>query len=227
MRRMKLATTLFSIVFVVACLSSGCGKKATTESTGKKPVLASIEPASGPAGGKVKATGSRFGASQGVGAVRFADEMADAVSWADRRIVFVVPELPEAVYSVVVLTEDGASKALQFKVEGQPQASSTAPAATAPSTTAPPSTTPKDETGGEDPAVTAYKASFGDTTGWTFSVRKVSAIDPDWKIVGAGKPGYQGQQGLMHLENGAWVVKFSGTWWEPSEVGAPSDMTPY
>jgi hypothetical protein len=217
--RRLIRTFFFVCVLSTALvLASGCA--------GSTPKISAVTPQSGKAGTQVQITGSNFSSAQGTGVVHFGDSIGEVVAWSDTEITVKVPAgiTVAATYPVSVLTKNGQSNEVQFTVE---VAAATPKSSVPKSSSSTTTTQPKQQTQSTPADIQAMKNAFGgDTTGWTFRINKVSALDPNWEVGSSSKTGYQGALYLLHKENGTWVVKVYGTDWNPADYGAPSDMTP-
>lgn len=218
-RRLITAFLFVCVLSTALLLQAGCA--------GKTPKISAITPQSGKVGTQVQITGSNFGSVQGASVVHFGDSIGEVIAWSDTEITVKVPAgiTVAAAYPVSVLTKNGQSNELQFMVEVAAATPKSSAPKSAASTAAP--TQPKQQTQQTPADIQAMKDSFqGDTSGWTFRINKVSALDPNWEVGSSSKTGYQGALYLLHKENGTWVVKVYGTEWNPADYGAPSDMTP-
>lgn len=194
---------------------TGCGEK--------KPELNSMSPDSGSAGTQVTLEGSNFGGDQSESSVEFGTITAQAADWSDTEITFTVPsDLDDGEYKITVMTNAGTSNSLEFKLEGKE----------------PEDKESSDRKSGQVEhntplaAIQEYcKKNNIDTTGWTFSVVRVSKSDPNWKIdegVKAGS-GETPMQFLLHKVNEEWtVVANSDSGWTADELQqnykAPADL---
>lgn len=197
---------------VAAVTLPGCGNGEEPSAT---PRITSISPAEGPAGTQVAITGTGFGTVQGTSVVHVGDIVAQVVSWADTAITVRVPDgLAAAVQGITVLTPEGESNDLEFTVTSK---------ASAPD---------RKEGQVENPtpasAMLSWMKKNGvNAVGWTFSVIKLSQVDPNWKIDQASKAGQKNLYFLLKKVNGNWTVVDDGNALTPQELqgdGAPSDL---
>lgn len=157
-----------------------------------------------------------MGDSQGNSVVHVGVKVADVVSWSNTLVVAKVPtDITSMVQPVSILAGGGESNELSFLV--------------IPTTPNPPNRQP-----GQAENITPIKAmrifeqkKGVSTTGWSYSVVKLSSIDPNWKIDSGGKTGGQQTYFLLKKVNGNWTVVDAGTAMTPQELqgdGAPSDL---
>lgn len=195
----------------------GCGDKESD-----KPRITSVSPNDGAPGAEFEITGTNFGASQGKGSVYMGDQRAGIVSWADEKITATVPkDLADGSYNMTVMTDAGESNEMPFKVAA--------------------SSDGKQDDGKQDDrkqgevefptpvsAMLDYMKKNGmDTTGYTFSVYKISNKDPNWKIDIASKTGQSPIYFVLHKVDGNWTVVDHGNAFTAAELqadGLPDDL---
>ena len=206
-----LVSTVVVILVLSVSLAGGCGGKKPSE----KPELSTLNPASGPSGTKVTIIGANLGTTQGDSVVHFGGKVVAAQDWSDTEISLKVPDgLSQDIQGVTVLTPAGESNEIDFAV------------------TAPGPAPDRKEGQVEHPTPISamldwMKKQGMDTTGWTFSVVKLSKIDPNWKIDEAVKTGTATKYFLLKKVNGNWTVIDDGSSMTPQELqgdGAPSDL---
>jgi hypothetical protein len=206
-----LISALIAVLVLSVSLIAGCGAKKPTA----KPELSTINPVSGPEGTKAVIIGANLGDTQGDSVVHIGDKVADVSAWSDTEVTVKVPDgLTQDVQGVTVLTPAGESNELSFAV------------------TAPGSTTEGSEGEVEYPTPVSAMQEWMEgqgikTTGWTFSVIKVSSADPTWRIDQATKPGSPDMYFLLHKVNNNWKVVDEGSSMTPDELqgtGAPGDL---
>lgn len=197
------------VLTVTVSLLAGCGEK--------KPEVTSISPPEGTAGTEVTIKGSGFGSDQGKGVVEFGQVTAEVSSWSDGEIKAKVPAgLEKGEYAISVATDAGKSSGMEFTVKEGGTA------------TEPDENRKSGQVEHNTPAeamIDYMKKNGWDPTGTTFSVYKVSAKDPEWKIDEASKAGAQPGFFLLHKVNGEWTVVAYGPDFNPQQYGAPSDLT--
>jgi RHS repeat-associated protein len=94
--------------------------------TAYNPVITSLSPPSGAAGGTVTLNGSGFGASQGSSSVAFTGSLANIDSWSDSAVQVTIPQWGTT--GPVTLTMNGVtSNGVEFTVEGPPAISTASP----------------------------------------------------------------------------------------------------
>lgn len=218
MRKSSLTAALLALALALAAvLASGCGQA-------PKPAITDLTPSSAAAGGSVNVVGSDFGDSQGNSVVHVGPKVADVTTWTNVLITFKVPEgLEGTMEPVSILTGSGESNELMLQVlvpdkNGQPTPSQ-----------------PEGHIEHISPvmAMQAYmKNKNVNTTDWTFSVVKLSSLNPNWKIDQGGKP--KGTVTYFLLQNAPtaranpnWTVVDSSTSYTPQRLGslgAPADL---
>lgn len=203
------------VVLMAFALTAGCG---CGDKGGEQPEITSVTPNTGPPETEFKITGVNFGSSQGKSVVNIGDEVSGVVSWSDQAITSKVPSgLKEADYPITVMTDKGESNEMVFTVTaGQQQQQQ------------------QDRKQGEvefptpASAMLDYMKKSGiDSTGYTFSVYKISNKDPSWKIDIASKSGQSPIYFALHKVNGSWVVVDHGNAFSAAELqaeGLPDDL---
>ncbi|MBU1671257.1 MAG: IPT/TIG domain-containing protein [Actinobacteria bacterium] len=199
---------LCAALLLAAVASGGCGSS-------DKPNVESLNPTSGPAGTQVVVSGQKFGTTQGSGVVHVGEKVASVVAWTDTDVTVTVPSgLAAAPQGVTVINDKGESNQVNFTVS----------AGTAPQPDRKPGEV---ESNTPAQAMAAFMKKNGtDPTGYSYSVVKVSTVDPNWKIDKAEK-GRQVTYFLLKKVNGAWTVVDDGKDLTPDELkgdGAPSDL---
>ena len=213
MRKEKMLPVLICLLMVTVvagAFGAGCGTPA-------KPQLGNLDPSTGTVGSKVSIVGTNLGDSQGNSVVHVGVKVADVVSWTNALVVAKIPtDITTTVQPISILTGGGESNELTYLVI---QAT-------------PPSQPPRQP--GQVENITPIQAmqTFEqkkkvNTTGWSYSVVKLSTMDPNWKIDQGGKAGGQQTYFLLKKVNGNWTVVDAGTAMTPQEIqgdGAPSDL---
>lgn len=179
--------------------SAGCGQG--------KGVIKSVTPKKGLAGTGFKISGSSFGKTGGRSAVTVGGRKAKVVAWGDTSIRAVVPEkLKAGAHRVVVVNAGGKSNAASYTVH--PTYSGSTPL----------------------PAMASWLKSEGiNVSGYEYSVVATSAIDPEWKLDKAAKPGSRTYYFLFHKKTDGWTIVDVGERLTASQVklaGAPADLKP-
>ncbi|MBN1288029.1 MAG: IPT/TIG domain-containing protein [Actinobacteria bacterium] len=218
MKKGTVAVLLSITLILTFTVALGCGGGGEEADTGK-PVINTIDPEAGPRGTIVQVMGKSFGETQGNSVVHVGNKVAeDVLAWSDQSIAVRIPgNVNIAMQGISVLTTDGESNQLNFDVTKSDE-----------------TPTPKpNENEVENPtpasAMLDYLKKKGiNTSGWTFSVVKVSTKDPNWKIDKATKTNQATQYFLLRKEaNGNWTVVYNGTAFTPDEMkgaGAPDDL---
>lgn len=210
-RKTAAVVCIFLVLVLGLSLAAGCGEK---EPTGK-PELSTAEPTQGPPGTEIKIIGANLGSSQGTSVVHVGDQVAEVTAWADTLVTAKVPDgLAAAVQGITVLTAQGESNEIEFTV------TSKAPAPD------------RKEGQVEHPTPVSAMLDFMrkkgiNTSGWSFSVVKVSTADPNWKIDQATQAGKPTMFFLLKKVNNSWTVIDEGSALTPQELqgdGAPSDL---
>jgi IPT/TIG domain len=206
-----LVVTVVAILVLSVSLAVGCGEKKPTA----KPELSTINPVSGPTGTKVVLIGANLGDTQGDSVVHVGNKIADVSAWSNTQLTAAVPGgLTQDVQGVTVLTPAGQSNELSFAVTG--------------SGPAPDRKEGQVEYPTPSSAMLKWMKDQGiDTTGWTFSVVKVSNADPSWKIDQATKSGSATKYFLLHKVNNSWKVIDEGSDMTADQLqgdGAPGDL---
>ena len=191
---------VFVMAFVMVAMC-GCGEKT--------PSISDISPSSGAAGTEIAIAGSNFGASQGSSTVQIGTKAATIESWSDSEIKAKAPTgLDAGKYDVTVTTADGTSAGSQFEVTKKEDQT--------------------DKNTPEEAIADYFKQGGGDSTGWTFSVDKVSKEDPNWAIYRGVSPRPPEQEPpdffLLHKVDGEWTVLTDGTDFNVEQYGGPSDL---
>lgn len=213
-----------SVVVAVLCaltmtlalvVIGGCGEKA--------PEISQVNPSSGEPGTEVTITGANFGDSQGNNSkVEFGSVNAPPESWSSSQIKVKVPSGLEAGdYEVSVVTDAGSSGKVSFTIGEKKTADGEA-------------SDRKDAQVEHNTPIEAIQAFCKknniDTTGWTYSVVKLSSSDPNWKIDAGQKAGTDEtpMQFLLHNEKDEWtVVANSEVGWTAEALAnykAPEDL---
>jgi len=213
---MKKTPTIKSVVSILVLLGMlliplGCGEKA------EKPTVTGISPNSGTPGSVVQVFGSKFGDAQGESVVHVGEKVAEVLSWSDTVIAIKIPQgLAATTQGISVLTQAGESNEFDFRVE-LPK----------------PEQEPRRSEGQiENPtplsAMLAFLKKEGIVpSGWTFSIVKLSSLDPNWKIDDARKPDGKILYFLLKNVQGNWSVVDYGQTFTPDEMksdGAPNDL---
>lgn len=199
------------VLALALSFAAGCGEKVPTE----KPELSTVEPTQGPPGTQIEIIGANFGSSQGTSVVHLGDQVANVTAWADTLVTAKVPDgLTAAVQGITVLTAQGESNEIEFTV------TSKAPAPD------------RKEGQVEHPTPVSAMLDFMrkngiNTSGWSFSIVKVSTVDPNWKVDQATQQGKPTTYFLLKKVNNSWTVIDDGSALTPQELqgdGAPSDL---
>lgn len=204
------------VVFLSLALLSGCG----CGSKEAAPSISSVTPNSGPPGTEVKITGENFGSSQMTGTVNIDKESVGVIDWSDGKITIKVPSgLKEESHHITVLTDSGESNEMKFTVTSGDSGKQQQPQERKQGEVEHP--TPAS-------AMLDYMKKNGiDSTGYTFSVYKISKENPDWKIDIASKNGQSPVYFVLHKVNESWNVVDHGNAFSASELqadGIPSDL---
>jgi len=211
MRKFKMLPVLLALLMAATLaitLGAGCG------GSGKKAQITNLDPSSGVAGTNVNVVGSNFGSAQGNSVVHIGVKVADVVSWSDVLVVAKVPTgLTATVQPISILTGAGESNELSFLVIASKQ---------------------PDRQPGQVENVTpiqamqAFEKKKGvSTTGWTYSVVKLSSVDPNWKIDSGGTTNGTTTYFLLKKVSGNWTVVDAGATLAPAQLkadGAPGDL---
>jgi hypothetical protein len=216
MRKTRFSAVLLTILLVAVMVVGavgGCGSKAS------KPEITNLDPSSGLAGTQVNIVGTNLGDSQGNSVVHVGVKVADVVSWSNVLVTAKIPVgLDGTMQPVSILTGGGESNELSLQVLKKDL---------------PPQPDNQIESVTPIAAMQAYQKKKGvSTVGWTFSVVKLSAKDPNWKIDQGGKAGGAQTYFLLHNVptakiNPNWTVIDAAASFTPQKLaadGAPADL---
>lgn len=171
--------------------------------------ITSLSPSSGVAGIQVVAAGTNFGSTKGK--ILFGPGTAEVVSWSDTSVTFKVPaNAAPNTYGVKVDTADGVkSNEAIYTLHAAPQPDMTA-------------------------QLNAVAAFLGHTPeqvkDWKISLKKKSAVDPNWEVVVVTQPGGQTFEAMLVWNNmlGDWeCLSVAGPPWTGVEfkgMAVPSDL---
>lgn len=217
MRRGKSLPVLVAaclVAILAIALGAGCGSKPLP-----KPLISNLDPSAGPPGTQVNIIGTALGDAQGNSVMHVGTKVADVVSWSNVLVTIKIPSgLSGTLQPVSVLTSSGESNELPFGLTSPKQPSQ-----------------PSGDIESVTPivAMQAYEKKQGvSTAGWTFSVVKLSAQNPAWKIDQGGKPKGTVTYFLLHnvptaKVNPNWAVVDAAASLTPQKLasdGAPADL---
>lgn len=176
---------------------------------GKVVKITSLSPSSGVAGIQVVAAGTNFGSTKGK--ILFGPGTAEVVSWSDTSVTFKVPaSATPNTYGVKVDTSDGVrSNEAIYTLHAPPKPDMTA----------------------QLNAVAAFLGMTPDQVkGWQISLKKKSAVDPNWEVVKVTKTDGQTFEAMLVWNNmlGDWeCLSVAGPPWAGVEfkgMAVPSDL---
>lgn len=212
-KSLPLLVAVFLVAVMAVALGAGCASKPAA-----KPQVSNLDPSAGPTGTQVNVVGSNFGDSQGNSVVHVGVKVADVVTWSNVLVTFKIPTgLSGTLQPVSILTAAGESNELIFGLQ----------------TTKPSQPSGDIESITPVTAMQAYEKKAGvSTAGWTFSVVKLSGIDPTWKIDQGGKAKGTATYFLLHnvptaKVNPNWTIIDAAASFTPQKLatdGAPADL---